>query len=54
LAACSSPQARETDSALRRLSRQQPASEPAPQEVVRIQMEALKYDDEENRGIETV
>lgn len=54
LTACSSPQSRETDSALRRLSRRQPSAELAPQEVVRIQMEALKYNDEKNRGIEIV
>ena len=48
---CSSSPARESDSALRRLSRQQPSAELAPQEVVRIQMEALRYNDEKNRGI---
>lgn len=51
---CSSTPARQNDSALRRLSRQKPSSELAPREVVRIQMEALKYNDEKNRGIEIV
>jgi hypothetical protein len=54
LAGCYSAQSRGTDSALRRLGRQQPSAELAPQEVVRIQMEALKYNDEKNRGIEIV
>jgi hypothetical protein len=52
LASCQSPQARETNQALRRLNRRQPSAQLAPQEVVRIQMEALKYNDARNRGIE--
>jgi hypothetical protein len=54
LAGCQSPQSREADSALKRLVRQKPTPELTPQEVVRIQMEALKYNDEKNRGIEIV
>ena len=52
LASCRSPQIRAADSALRHLNRQRPSAEHAPQEVVRIQMEALRYNDEKNRGIE--
>jgi hypothetical protein len=54
LAGCLSGQSRESGSALRRLDRQQPSAELTPQEVVRIQMEALKYNDDKNRGIEIV
>jgi hypothetical protein len=52
--ACQSPQSRETNAALRQLNREQPSAQLAPQQVVRIQMEALKYNDERNRGIEIV
>ncbi|UCF99107.1 MAG: DUF4864 domain-containing protein [Spirochaetaceae bacterium] len=54
LAGCLSSDLRDNQSALRRLGRQRPSAELAPQEVVRIQMEALKYNDEKNRGIEIV
>jgi hypothetical protein len=54
LAGCLSPELRESQSALRKLGKQQPSAKLDPQEVVRIQMEALKYNDEKNRGIEIV
>jgi hypothetical protein len=54
LAGCLSPELRETQSALKELGKQQPSAKLAPQEVVRIQMEALRYNDEKNRGIEIV
>jgi len=53
-AGCVSTGLRNSESALKRLARRKPASELAPEEVVRIQVEALKYNDQKNRGIEIV
>lgn len=52
--ACLATAGGEAEAALRRLSRQEPAVKLDPGDVVRIQMEAMKYNDEENRGIEIV
>jgi hypothetical protein len=53
-AGCLFPVQSRTESALKRLGEQQPSAELTAQDVVRIQLEALKYNDDQNRGIEIV